>query len=221
MAVLEHLPELRRDLDRILCQLSPGALVLVEVPAVELFSGNDGEPFGELSLEHIQFFSAQSMRNLFGSLGARVIHQELQALPSLHSGSLFTVAQLGGDHGDIVPESPAPMDEYLSCSERRWREVLHRVPDGRFALYGAGSHSARLVESLSDDQRRNLVTVFDGNANLHGKRFGEWIVQPPEELFHYTGLPVLISSFRSEQIIAQDLVRRFPHQPLRLLYSNV
>jgi SAM-dependent methyltransferase len=221
MAVLEHLPELRRDLGGLLAQLPRDGLICVEVPAVDLFSGDGGEPFGEMSLEHIQFFSAQSIRNLFLVHGARVIHQELLALPGLHSGSVFTLAQLGGGKGEIVPESPDLMDEYLLRSKRRWGEVLLRIPNGPFALYGAGSHSARLVVSLTDEQRRNLIAVFDGNANLHGKRLGEWIVQPPEALSKYVGIPVLISSFRSENMIAQDLRRRFPDQPLRLLYGNV
>jgi SAM-dependent methyltransferase len=220
MAVLEHLPELRRDLGGLLRQIRPGGLILAEVPAVDLFSGAHGEPFGELSLEHIQFFSAQSMRNLFLSLGAHVIHQELKALPTLHSGSLFTLAQFGGVQGDLIPESPEPMDEYLMCSKRRWREVLDRVPNEPFALYGAGSHSARLVLSLTDHQRRNLVAVFDGNTNLHGKRFDQWIVQPQEAFANYVGVPVLISSFRSERVIAEDLLRQFPHLALWRLYSD-
>jgi SAM-dependent methyltransferase len=45
-AVLEHLPYLRSDLTELLERLRPGCRILVEVPALEHFSGADGEPFG-------------------------------------------------------------------------------------------------------------------------------------------------------------------------------
>ena len=222
MAVLEHLPELRRDLGGLLSQLRPGTQVLVEVPALDLFESNDGEPFGELSIEHIQFFSAQSMRNLFSSLGAQVLEQKLLPLSGLHSGALFMLAELKATSPHAIePEKPAAMDEYLAGSAHRWNAALRRVPNQPFVLYGAGSHSARLLPKLNVKQRGHLVTVLDGNVNLHGKRFGEWSVECPDALTKYPGLPVLISSYRSELAIARDLQHRFPEQPLYLMYGNV
>ena len=221
MAVLEHLPQLRRDLGGILSQLRPGARVLVEVPALDLFKGSDGESFGELSLEHIQFFSEQSLCNLFASLEAHVLDRKLLALPGLHSGSLFVLAELGGRPAALEQERPDTMDDYLAGSERRWNAALQRVPSQPFVLYGAGSHSARLIPKLTVEQRKNLVAVLDGNVNLHGKSFGEWTVQAPDALSQYPVLPVLISSYRAEIAIAKDLSRRFPQQSLQLMYSDV
>lgn len=220
MAVMEHLPELRRDFSGLLSKLRPGARILVEVPALNLFAEYEGEPFGELSIEHIQFFSTQSLHNFFASFGASVLDMKLLALPKLSSGSLFALAELDGVFQTLEPESPFVMDAYLAGSERRWSKVLQRVPDAPFILYGAGSHSARLIPQLNDRQIKNLVAVLDGNANLHGKKFGNWIVQPPGALAQYPGVIVLISSYRSEAAIARELIGRFPRQPLQLMYSN-
>jgi hypothetical protein len=220
MAVMEHLPELRRDFGALFAKLRPGARVLVEVPALDLFTENDGEPFGELSIEHIQFFSAQSLHNFFASFGASVLDMKLLALPELSSGSVFALAELNGVSQTLEPESSNVMDAYLAGSERRWNEVLQRVPSEPFVLYGAGSHSARLIPQLSEQQRQNLVAVLDGNANLHDKKFGDWIVQAPDALAQYPGLRVLISSYRSELAIARDLTKRFPSQPLQLMYGH-
>ena len=222
MAVLEHLPCLRRDLGRLLQQLRPGALLLLEVPALEFFAAHEGEPFGELSIEHIQFFSAASLRNLLSSLGAVVLGQTLLPLAGLHLGSLFVLAQTApGVPGSIQAESPAQMDAYLAGSAQRWNVALQRVPDQPFVLYGAGSHSARLLPRLDEAQRRSLVTILDANANLHGKRLGAWTVEPPEALSKYPGLPVLISSYRSELQIARSLRQRHPAQPLVPMYHHV
>lgn len=220
MAVVEHLPELRRDLERMLGQLRLGARILVEVPALELFNGIDGEPFGELSLEHIQFFSEKSMRNLLASLGMRILNSKLLPLPSLHSGSLFVMAEFGGSLMDLEYESSDIMSSYLTSSAVRLHSALKKVPDKPFLLYGAGSHSARLIPMLSTGQRTNLRAVFDANVNLHGKLFDDWVVQAPANLPDYPDLPVLISSYRSEISIAKDLKQRFPHRPVQLMYHD-
>ena len=100
MAVLEHLPALRRDLEFLISQLRPGTKILVEVPALEIFQPHAGEPYGELSLEHIQFFSRKSLRNLFHVLGAAVVAEELVPLEALHSGALFTLAVTNPDQSN-------------------------------------------------------------------------------------------------------------------------
>lgn len=76
MAVLEHLPKLRADMQALLARLRPGCRLLIEVPALDLFKAEGAEPFGEFSLEHIQFFSATSLRNFFYLLGASTLALE-------------------------------------------------------------------------------------------------------------------------------------------------
>ena len=218
MAVIEHLPELRRDLAEILSVLQPSAKVLIEVPAMDIFSLDNGEPYGEISIEHIQFFSSHSLRNLLGSFGATVISEQLLPIPSLYSGTLLVLARVGGVSRSPIPEDPRRMDRYLAGSARRWANALMKVPEKPFVLYGAGSHSARLLPSLSDSQRLNIQAVVDGNVNLQGKSFGDLTIQPPEALRNYPGLPVLVSSFRSETAIASSLSQRFPGNPICLMY---
>lgn len=67
--VLEHLVDLRVEMESITSALAPGARVLVEVPALERFDKQPSEPYGELSIEHINFFSAAAMQKLFQALG--------------------------------------------------------------------------------------------------------------------------------------------------------
>ena len=56
MAVLEHLPCLRRDLGRLLQQLRLGALLLLEVPALELFAATRANPLGSSLSSTYNFF---------------------------------------------------------------------------------------------------------------------------------------------------------------------
>lgn len=222
MAVLEHLPELRRDLKKLLTQLRKGAMLMVEVPALDLFDANRSEPFGELSIEHIQYFQVSSLHNMFASLGAKVVETALLELGDINSGALFALIEIEENVSPIINhEDPSVMDTYLTKSELRWLEALENVPTTSFILYGAGSHSARLLPRLNSQQKLNLMAVIDGNTNLHGKKIGDWLVEPPEALSKYPNIPVLISSWRSENIIAQNLKQDFPDHVLKLMYENV
>ena len=219
MAVLEHLPQLHQDLGNLIAHMRPGSRLLLEVPALEAFRSDAGEPLGELSMEHIQFFSAQSLCNLLGRLGARVLAQQVLDLPIVDSGSLFVLAEVGCAAPDAIQtESGAIFDAYLKGSAQRLSQALQRVPEQAFVLYGAGSHSARLLPALSEAQQSRIVAVLDGNPNLHGKRFSRWSVQAPEALASYPGLPVLLSSYRSERAIAAHLAARYAN-PLVLMYA--
>ena len=223
LAVLEHLPDLALDLPRLFGNLKPGCHVLIEVPALELFSAERGEPYGELSLEHIQFFSAISLSNLLGRLGLRVLEIEHLALPQIDSGSLFVWAQvpptpIGAAHQLPEREPSAVFDAYLQGSAARMQLALSKVPQQPFVLYGAGSHSARLVAHMSPAQQNRLLAVFDANPNLAGKQWGRWQVQAPAALSEHLGVPILLSSYQSERAMASALAKAFSN-PLVPLYT--
>jgi SAM-dependent methyltransferase len=223
MAVMEHIPDLSNIFEKILNKLKPGAQILVEVPALELFDGNRGEPYGEFSLEHIQYFSVSSLTAFFNRLGAGIVKTSIVPIDGFHTGSLYLLAKVGTAHStlaiaDQMQSDRRLMESYISDSDSRWRETVGRVPTKPFVLYGAGSHSARLLPSLSHSQRLSVLAVIDGNANLQGKSFGRLTIQPPEALRNYPGLPVLVSSFRSETTIASSLSQKFPGNPICLMY---
>jgi len=135
---------------------------------------------------------------------------------------LFVLVEyIGAGPMVLTNELPVTMDDYLNGSHQRWVQVLRKIPGVPYVLYGAGSHSARLLPQLNSRQKKNLVAVLDGNKNLHGKRFDQWVVHAPEELAEFPGLPVLISSYRSEKLIEQTLKKSFPDHELHLMYGDV
>ena len=220
MAVIEHLPNLRRDLVNLIGRLKLGAYVLVEVPAVDMFDGDRGEPLGELSIEHIQFFSSFSLRNLFESLGLSVVYEKLVELPTVHSGALYMLGKVTRVKGVIKRDESGFMEDYLSSSMPRLMESISFVPAEKFVVYGAGSHTARLLSCLSQAQEESIVTIVDGNRNLQGQCFGKWLVESPENLKKYPCIPVLISSFRAQNAIEAYLNKEFPHNPVIRMYDG-
>lgn len=221
MAVLEHLPNLRADLSELLKKLKPGCKVLVEVPAVGYFSAEKNEPFGEFSLEHIQFFTEVSLKNLFESLGWKSEKMESLALPLVGSGSIFGLF-LRSKSFSLNPlldvESGLALRQYVAGSSLVLKNALQRIPTGPILIYGAGSHSARLIPHLERMPDVTIVAVVDSNPNLQGKKIGQWTIETPSLIEATPELPVLVSSFRSQREIASILQSRYPN-PLVLMYG--
>lgn len=220
MCVLEHLPQLRQDLAQLFSKLRPGCKVLVEVPAIECFLNPDSEPFGEFSLEHIQFFDAPSLVNLMRSLGAEQLALELLDLPMVASGSMLGLFQWSG----TFPEAPRyerartdTLAAYIAESQQQLALALQRVPAGPLIVYGAGSHTARLLAHLEKKPGCSILGIVDSNPNLEGKKMGRWTVRSPASIHETPGTPVLVSSFRSQNAIASHL-KKTAANPLVLMY---
>lgn len=220
--VLEHLPELRQDMARLTASLAPHARILIEVPALERFVRVQMEPFGEFSLEHLQYFSRASLIRLMAGIGYSPLATEIVSL----QGACDSLFGLFGRTGALshAPEGGEPVDDmlrYIETSSRQMTEALASVAaaPGLFALYGAGSHSARLMPMLEDKGLLERVScVVDGNPNLQGKKLGAFPVLSPETLGSMPDLPVLVSSFHAQAAIAQSLRSMNPQRPLLLLY---
>lgn len=200
------------------------ARILIEVPALERFVRARSEPYGEFSLEHIQYFSRQSLVRLMSALGYQPLAISIVALDDAGAcDSLFGLFARSKCHGEIVAaEAKNSMIEYLARSRRdmeRMLRTLMKTAPPTFAIYGAGSHSARLLPALSERgllDRVNLIA--DGNPNLQGKLLSRFSILPPQALDDDPSLPVLISSHRAQAAIAAALQGRQPRRPLLKLY---
>jgi len=218
-AVVEHLPNVRSDLAVLVRQMRPGSRLMLEVPALECFDGASGEILGELSLEHIQFFTRQSLVNLMAQLGARLLAAQQQDWDLVRSGSLFAAFEVTHD----LPVAPQPcpvgaklMAQYVQAGRDRMSQLLALIPQGPWILYGAGAHSLRLLGHLDDARLKSLHAILDANANLHGQCILGLPVQPPDGLLCHPGVPVVISSFRAQEAIGRQLAQRFPNPRIQL-----
>lgn len=237
----EHLPCLREDLAWLCAALPERAKLLIEVPALESFpvAGTPCEPCGEFSLEHLQYFDAASLLRLLAALGYRAL--ACARMPAAGgSESLFALFARG-----VAPNLPPNLspnlsanpsvtddgqaaraaarercDAYLAHSAAGLVDVIARIAahDGRFMIYGAGSHSARLLPQLAAAGLDGRVAgIVDGNPNLQGKRLGAFTIAAPETLATMPGCTVLVSSFHAQPAIVAGLAGR---HPLLLLYDR-
>ncbi|MDQ7073214.1 MAG: class I SAM-dependent methyltransferase [Gammaproteobacteria bacterium] len=190
MGVLEHLPLVREDLTHLISSLTDDAMIMIEVPALERFESQDFEPYGEFSLEHIHYFSAKTLTQLMLSLGYSVL--DISYLP-LPQGSTDSLLCLFGKQSKtpLFSDEVANINSYLKRSKDRMDRAMQYVLEcesEQFIIYGAGSHSARLIpELLVAGYSEKLVCLVDANINLQGKNMGGLMIKSPRNWLFIQG----------------------------------
>ena len=225
MGVLEHLPELESDLAHLVAALSTNTRILIEVPALERFSRKPFEPYGEFSLEHIQYFSASSLTNLLLNLGYVPEAVNLVDLPNGYCDSLMGIFVRSSSAIDQAPklvadDSLAWLTQYIVDSEKRTNATIQRIDTcgaDSLIIYGAGSHTARLIPKLSAATLDRIICVVDSNPNLEGKCLGSYAIERPSVLSIHASATVVISSFRSQSAIVATLSESYSN-PILTLY---
>lgn len=220
-AVLEHLADVLGVLETSLAATKPGGWLAVEVPDVEAFDSVHCEPYGELSLEHINYFSQQSMQLLLERLGCHIV--ACSRLQHQIGGSLLVLARKGAvSAGNRITGDSVVMKKYLQQSEDTLRPLLNKVAEQLhvpYMIYGAGSHTARLLPRLKQyGVFENCTGIIDNNKNLQGHSMGGLTIHPSSVLTAVGSCTVLISSFKAEHSIAMSLSAT-PHTALRI-YRN-
>lgn len=218
--VLEHLPDLHDDLSSLVACMSKSAMILVEVPALERFMREPLEPYGEFSLEHIQYFSIQSLGRLMGELGYAYQAHEIVTLSGGVTDSLFGLFVRRDAQQVETQCAPEDLRAYIELSEQALSQVLDRItgcPAQQLVIYGAGSHSARLLPRLeAAGISGRIVGIVDGNPNLLGQTIGRYEVCSPPDLARWPEATIVISSFGAQEAIAESISRRFANSLLRL-----
>jgi len=189
-SVLEHLPDLEGALDALRRLVRPGGIVFIQVPDADSFGSDQREPFLEFSIEHINFFTANSLTALLGRFGFR----PLQLRPELlrfNDVSYPALSSLWANDGPPRPWSgevsdPASLRAYVTQSRERLDALSKRVQ--RLAetkepvvVWGVGSLTARLLAD-GNLASLNIVRFVDSNTGHHGKRLNGVEIQSPETL---------------------------------------
>lgn len=219
-AVLEHLKEPAQTLKRIGNQMYKGGLLYIEVPAGDQFFKQKGEPFGEFSLEHINYFGVISLKNILRPAGFNCIAQSYQKYSNKTVGLHMLFAKIGKKNSQIQPDAPLliSIKRYIDYSKKRMKAVnkrLKNIQKKKIIIYGAGSHTARLLRQTSL-KKRNVLFIADKNNNLHGRKMDGILIDKPQRIRSYPDAPILISSYLYESSILKDIKAKFKNPAIAL-----
>jgi SAM-dependent methyltransferase len=217
--VLEHVIDLEGALDALLAALEPGGFVCVEVPDVAAFPPDPEPPFQQFSVEHMNFFSAASLANLFARCGLalRAPHPDGSAA----NGSVFGAFQRGAT-APVPDRTTVPaLRRYVELCGARERLLGERVRemlrDGEpVFVWCIGTLTLSLLETSALGQAP-IRAFVDSNPRYHGKSIrGTSVIAPAEVTAGDTPI-LLVTREYAGAIRAEIRELRLPN-PVRSIY---
>jgi len=214
--VLEHVRDVTAALASVRRLLAPDGWLYVEVPDAALYGECLIAPYQDFNLEHINHFSAGSLRNLLATHGWRVAHEAAKTLDLGHGRGYPTVFAFAR------PASPATLEPdrttnralaaYVTASARRMqgieRILVSALQAGPIVVWGAGQFTMRLLGETALGQAA-IAAFVDSNPVHQGRTLaGRPILAPAELQGHVTATtPIVIGSLVSLESIEAAIHR--------------
>lgn len=207
--VLEHLFNLHDCIKEIKEYLNPTGKIFIIVPDLDDFPNHD-DLYQEFSVEHINYFSINSLQYLFALHDIALIQSKSDFVP-LHglAGNLFSLWQIGKANlsADV---SFSSLEHYLENCQKLTKRIRNKFAKfnmkNGFYIWCAGTQTAMLYQ-LNCFAPEAVQGIFDSNRNYTGEVvYGHKVMQPCE-LLNMPNRPILISSQYAQEAIIREIKR--------------
>jgi 2-polyprenyl-3-methyl-5-hydroxy-6-metoxy-1,4-benzoquinol methylase len=202
IGVLEHLVEVQGALESLFAMTVPGGGVYFEVPDVTGFADWPNAPYQEFSVEHINYFSPDSLAATLTRAGLDVQWVERGApvqAGTTRVANLAAFARRSGRHHGAGRDTVSrdAVKRYLASCELADAALRGRVDElvesqERVVVWGVGTQTLRLL-AVSDLAKAKIAVLADSNSCYHMKRVAGLLIVPPDDAVKL-GLPVVIAS---------------------------
>ena len=205
--VLEHVLDINLAIEYCKKLLKKEGVLYIGVPNIRSFENRE-DLFQEFSIEHINYFSTISIKNLLIKHGFKNIstyeYDEVRAI--------FTFWKKEKSNNKMEKDNLGIkfINNYLNVNNKLLRRVNSIIDDIKeeVLVWGTGTHTATLYE-MTNFKNLNILAFIDSNKKYQGKLlFGKKIISP-SEIDQYKNVPILISSQISQNVIKNNIIRYF------------
>jgi SAM-dependent methyltransferase len=212
--VLEHIVDLRRFLSRLREFLKIDGRLHIEVPDATNFTVESGdnsfrlarrEPYIEFNFEHINYFTPRSLQNLMELSGYETLSVDSQVSTFPVVASTWTMRQTLPFAEETLDALRVYVQECIKTTVSA-DSVLRKLSEAKreIIVWGAGPHTQRLIGSQELDI--SCVRFFvDSNPDFLDATLAGRPVFAPIEVRSHGDVPILVSSFRFEREIADQI----------------
>jgi SAM-dependent methyltransferase len=227
VAVLEHLVDPGAALREIVDLLNANGILYLLVPDAEGFSDHVDAPYQEFSVEHINYFTAASLKNLLASVGMEAfVEQATVVNPSQDSDgpAIEVLCRRSSRPPDVQIDSDGvdQVRRYIARSAEKEAGVLARIAklaedQSPVYVWGTGTNALHLL-AASRLAECNIVAFLDSNPHYTGQSLAGRIVMAPRDV-QKMEVPILVASAVSQTAIATAARSLFGSDvPLILMY---
>ncbi|MBU0623101.1 MAG: class I SAM-dependent methyltransferase [Gammaproteobacteria bacterium] len=199
--VLEHLVALDEALGRMDGLLAQDGHVFIAVPDAGSFGAQPPrEPFLEFALEHINFFTGDSLDNLFGKHGLKRVAAVSQ-WNDFYANRYLLVLYARGEKRQWItdPQGAESVARYVRLSQEVLSSVAQKIAvlaDSGVPLivWGAGSLAQRLCATTRLPEC-NLLAFVDSNVQLLGSKMLDIPIHAPGWIDGHRDASILVASY--------------------------
>jgi hypothetical protein len=207
-AVLEHIPDTDHFISDLIQWINPSGYLVVEVPDLEFFDQSRNAPFQEMSVEHVNFFTAQSLKNLMNRHGFKAVaerHFMCPAAPGGLTGAVLTLLFQKDEHDGRIEH-----EDISKSSMTRYLEQCRRIVDSESAairkiveskqpviVWGTGTLCSRLL-AQGELGKANITCFVDSNLHYQGKDLAGIPIVSPQEINSDHAILITSWSFQDE-----------------------
>jgi SAM-dependent methyltransferase len=209
--VLEHLYQPAASLRRFCEALAPGGHLLLEVPCA---TAPNALPPGWFTFEHLHYYRPAILARLLGDADFELVESRIAM-----KAENYPVIAIAARKAATCAPAPAPDPDaamalarhYAARDAALWAETDKRLTacTGPVFVYGAGIHTAQLLENTGLVRRNPVLAVVDRDAKKWGQRLAGFPVISPQALIEdQRDAAVVVSSYCSEKTIARALAEQ-------------
>lgn len=211
VGVLEHLCEVRAAVRMAARLLRPGGVLYCAQPDVEAFTECDNAPYQQFSVEHVNFFSRDSLVRLMAAegLASREISNWMvewrEGMTDSVVSGIFSSGRSDMRRDDVTRSA---LCSYLATSKRQDAkivEVIERLVGTQepVLVWGAGTLTRRLL-AATPLGLANIVAFVDSSPHLQGADLVGRKIMPPTQLAGHSER-ILICSVAFEREIVHTI----------------
>ena len=213
-SVMEHLSELENNLLKVSTLLKKNGTLFISVPDGDNFGKVLREPFLEFSLEHINYFTRNSLKNLLSKYGLENIEFNSFAVDVYGGYALNSLWKKSEQKKSIIFDKVGKKNviSYIKKSSNKLKLINNKIKKlveskEKIIIWGIGSLTSRLL-ATTVLKKCNIQFFVDSNINQQSKIVNKLLVKSPEVL-RKQKITVLISTYIYGKEIKKILLSKY------------
>lgn len=213
-SVIEHLSELENNFLKAVNLMKEDGIMFICVPDGNNFGKILREPFLEFSLEHINYFTRNSLKNLLSRYMMKNIEFDSFAVDQYGGYALNSLWKKNNHKSEFILDKVGKRKiiSYIKKSSKKLESINKKIKKlvkskEEIVIWGLGSLTSRLL-ATTELKKANIKFFVDSNINQQGKTINKLPVKSPEVLKKQK-ITVLVSTYIYGKEIKNILLNKY------------
>lgn len=201
--VAEHLLHPQKGIQSVKKMLKKNGVFIISVPDYSQIEDDRSSIPNYFNLEHINYFSEQSLDNLMGKFGMKRVEQKRDGIDLIHvyinCDELFEITK-----DTLTKNSIQKYFQDKGSKEKEVEQIIERIniEQREIVIWGTGSYVMSLI-AKTNLLKCNIKGFVDNNKIKQGREMYGYTIYAPDFLLDKNYIVLICSMLNSEEIRTQ------------------